>query len=53
MSDGQIGTIIATQHRIELTNNAQPSFEQPYRAGPMQRKMEEEEIEKMLNLDGI
>lgn len=41
-----------TDHRIELTNNAKPSFQKPHCAGPVQRKLEED-IEKMVNLDVI
>ena len=40
-------------HRIELIPDAKPSFQQPYRAGPAQRKLEEEEIKKMLDLKVI
>lgn len=49
MWDGNLGTITVKEHRIELSDNAKPSFQQLYRAGPMQRKLEEE-IENMLNL---
>lgn len=53
MWDGHLGTIKETEHRIELAENAKPSLQPPYHAEPMQRKLEEEEIAKMLKLEVI
>ena len=48
MWDGHLGLIHATKHRIELTAEAKPVHQQPYRAGPTQREHEKKEVEKML-----
>jgi hypothetical protein len=53
MWDGHLGTVTATQHRIQLTPGAQPVHAQPYRAGARARAAEEEEIQKMLAQDVI
>lgn len=50
MSNGLVDTIPIMEHRNELTYDAKPSFQQPYRGGSMQGKLDEEEIEKMLKL---
>lgn len=42
-----------TENWIELTDDAKPSLKKPYHAGPAQRKLDEEEIEKMLKLEVI
>jgi hypothetical protein len=48
MWDGHLGTVTATQHRIQLTPGAQPVHAQHYRAGIFSRAAEKEEIQKML-----
>ena len=53
MWDGHIGTINLAKHRIELKEGSKPVYQQPYRAGPHQRQLEEEEIKKMLDADVI
>jgi transposase InsO family protein len=53
MWDGHLGTVTATQHRIQLTPGAQPVHAQPYRAGTRARAAEREEIQKMLAQDVI
>ena len=53
MWDGHIGTINLAKHRIELKEGAKPVYQQPYRAGPHQRQLEEIEIKKMLDADVI
>jgi hypothetical protein len=53
MWDGHLGTVMATQHRIQLTPGAQPVHAQPYRAGTRARAAEQEEIQKMLAQDVI
>jgi hypothetical protein len=42
MWDGHLGTVTATQHRIQLTPGAQPVHAQPYRAGTRARAAEQE-----------
>jgi hypothetical protein len=42
MWDGHLGTVTATQHRIQLTPDAQPVHSQPYRAGTRERAAEQE-----------
>jgi hypothetical protein len=53
MWDWHLGTVTATQHRIQLTPGAQPVHAQPYRAGTRERAAEQEEIQKMLTQDVI
>jgi Reverse transcriptase (RNA-dependent DNA polymerase) len=53
MWDGHLGTVTATQHRIQLTPGAQPVQVQPYRAETRARAAEKEEIQKMLAQDVI
>ena len=48
MWDGHLGTVTATEHRIQLTPGAHPVHAQPYRAGTRARAAEKEEIQKML-----
>ena len=48
MWSGHLGTIKATEHRIELLPGSKPVHQPPYRAGPTQRKIEQKEIEEML-----
>ena len=48
MWDGHLGSIKATRHYIELTEDAGPARSHPYRAGPTQRELEKKEVEKML-----
>ena len=48
MWDGHLGSIKATRHYIELTEDARPARSHPYRAGPTQRELEKKEVEKML-----
>jgi hypothetical protein len=42
MWDGHLGTVKATQHRIQLTPGTQPVHAQPYRAGTRARAAEQE-----------
>ena len=49
MWDGNLGTISATEHRIELEEGTKPLRSIPYRQGPAMRTKVAEEIEKMLN----
>jgi hypothetical protein len=51
MWDGHLGTVTATQNRIQLTPGAQPVHAQPYRAGARACGAEEEYIQKMLAQD--
>lgn len=53
MRDRHLGTIRGTEDRIELKEDAKLSFQQQYCAGPMQRKLEAEETEKMIKLEVI
>ena len=48
MWNGQLGELKATEHRIHLSPGSNPVRQAPYRAGPLQRKMENKEIDKML-----
>ena len=45
--NGHLGEIAATEHRIELVDGARPVRQQPYRLGPKQRVLVEQEIRKM------
>ena len=49
MWDGNLGTISATEHRIELEKGTKPVPSMPYRQGPAMLTKVAEEIEKMLN----
>jgi hypothetical protein len=44
MWDGHLGTVTATQHRIQLKPGAQPVHAQHYRAGTRARAAEQEEL---------
>jgi hypothetical protein len=48
MWTGQLGEINITQHRIDLVPDAKPVYQAPYRAGVKGRKVEKEEVERML-----
>ena len=48
MCSGTLGEINVTEHRIDLIEGAKPVHAQPYRAGPRQRLLEEQEIERQL-----
>lgn len=48
MWSGTLGTIKATQHRIDLTPGANPVYQPPYRAGPAARVTEKTEVQRML-----
>ena len=49
MWDGNLITISATEHHIELEKGTKPLSSMPYRQGPAMRTKVAEEIEKMLN----
>lgn len=51
MWDGHLEKIEEMEDWIELSEDSTPSFQQLYYAGPTQRLLEQEEIEKMLKLD--
>ena len=51
--DGHLGIVQATNHYIELTPDAEPAHQPPYRAGPKQRTHEREEVDKMLDIGVI
>lgn len=46
---GKLGTVGATQHRIELKPGTTPVRQPPYRAGPEKRELIREQIEYQLN----
>lgn len=48
MWSGHLGAIKATEHRIELSQGAQPVRQAPYRSGLKQRDYAKSEIDKML-----
>ena len=48
MRSVHLGTIKATEHRIELLPGSKPVHQPPYRAGLTQRQIEQKEIEEML-----
>lgn len=48
MYTGNIGTIKATEHRIDLKPNTTPIRQIPYQAGPKSREVLEEHIQKQL-----
>ena len=48
MWDGSLGEISTTEHHIDLLSNTRPVRQQPYRAGPRAREIEQAEVEKML-----
>ena len=48
MWSGRLGKIDATKHRIELKPGARPTYQVPYRAGPIAREKEKTEIDRML-----
>ena len=48
MWSGRLGSLKATEHRIDLLPGSKPVHQPPYRAGPLQREMERKEIEDML-----
>jgi hypothetical protein len=43
MSDGRLGRVSATNHKIDLVPGAKPVTYQPYRAGPRVREAESAE----------
>ena len=45
---GELGEIRTTQHYIDLLPGSRPVAQQPYRAGPKARELEQREVEKML-----
>lgn len=49
MWDGTLGTITATEHRIDLEKGTRPIRSMHYRQGPALRQKVEAEITKMLN----
>ena len=54
MWDGQLGTITAAKHRIDLDPpDSIPIHSVPYRAGPKAREFEKQEIQKMLSMNVI
>lgn len=54
MRDGNLGTIKAAKHRVELTPpNARPIHSVPYRAGLKARTFEKTEIDRLLRTDVI
>ena len=48
MWSGELGTVKATQHRIDLIDGAKPVYQPPYKAGPTARQIEKEEVQRML-----
>ena len=48
MFSGDLGTITATQHHIELKSGTAPIRQQPYRAGPDRRAAIQEQVEYQL-----
>lgn len=48
MPNGKFGTMMATEHRIDLEPRTRPVRSVPYRQGPAMRKHIKTEIEKML-----
>lgn len=53
MWDGNLGTIKATPHLIEITEGAMLSFQPPCRAGQTKREYEKKEIERTLKAEVI
>ena len=53
MWDGNLGTIRATRHRIDLKPGSRPVHSQPYRAGMRARQEEADEIDRMLGMGVI
>ena len=49
MWDGTLGTIKATEHRIDLEDGTQPIRSLPYRQGPQTRKLTMDQIQKQLD----
>jgi len=50
---GHLGTIEATEHRIELTPGSKPVGLNPYRRGPRTRKLIKAQVDRMLKLEVI
>ena len=48
MWDGTLGTIHATEHRIDLEPGTRPMRSMPYRQGPARREMVREQVDAML-----
>ena len=48
MWNGQLGKLKATEHRIQLAPGSKPVHQAPYRAGPLQKKLEKKEIDRIL-----
>ena len=44
MFSGKLGTVHATEHRIELKSDTAPICQQPYRAGPEKREQIRKQI---------
>lgn len=53
MWDGHLGTIKATTNRIELRDDAKPSFQPLNQAGPKKREHKKKEIESNLNAEVV
>lgn len=53
MWQGQLGTIKVTEHRIEVKEDSVAVHCQPHRAGPKSRKLQQEEVDTMLQQDVI
>ena len=45
---GDLGQINTTEHHIDLVPGSRPVAQQPYRAGPKARELEQREVDKML-----
>lgn len=48
MCSSRLRKIAADRHHIGLEPEAEPNFQHPYRVGPKHRKVENEEITRML-----
>lgn len=53
MWQGQLGTIKVTEHRINVKDESDVVHCQPHRAGPKSRKLQQEEVDTMLDQDVI
>ena len=53
MWDGHLGTIQATEHRINVEPGTKPLRSMPYRQGPAMRKIIKEHVDTMLEADVI
>lgn len=50
---GRLGVITGTMHRITSTEGSKPFRSQPYRAGPLPKRVEQEAVNKMLTSGAI